>query len=54
MYKYLGENDAERQKNLQALKTWLGEGAWNLNRFKARENVPGVTKEQLEAIKAKY
>jgi hypothetical protein len=54
MYKYLGDNDAERQKNLQALKTWLGDGAWNLNRFKARDGVPGITKEQLDAIKAKY
>ena len=54
MYKYLGESDAERAKNLKTIKDWLGDGAWNLNRFKARENVPGVTKEQLEKIKAKY
>ena len=54
MYKYLGETDAERAKNLATIKAWLGEGAWNLNRFKARESVPGVTKEQLEKIKAKY
>ncbi len=54
MYKYLGDSDAERAKNLATIKAWLGEGAWNLNRFKARENVPGVTKEQLEKVKAKY
>lgn len=54
MYKYLGETDAERAKNLKTIKTWLGEGAWNLNRFKARGDVPAVTKEQLEKIKAKY
>src|SRR5512139_527577 len=54
MYKYLGDNDAERAANLKTIKAWLGEGAWNLNRFKARENVPGVTKEQLEKVKAKY
>ena len=54
MYKYLGDDDAERAKNLATIKAWLGEGAWNLNRFKARENVPGVTKEQLEKVKAKY
>jgi len=54
MYKHLGETDAERAKNLQAIKAWLGEGAWNLNRFGARGDVPGVTKEQLEKVKAKY
>lgn len=54
MYKYLGETDAERAKNLQTLKAWLGDGAWNLNRFNARGDVPGITKEQLEKIKAKY
>ncbi|HRE13451.1 MAG TPA: cytochrome C [Usitatibacteraceae bacterium] len=54
MYKYLGETDAERAANLKTIKAWLGDGAWNLNRFKARESTPGVTKEQLEKIKAKY
>ena len=54
MYKHLGETDEERAKNLATIKAWLGEGAWNLNRFKARGDVPGVTKEQLEKIKAKY
>jgi hypothetical protein len=54
MYKYLGANDAERTKNLQTLKAWLGEGAWNLNRFTASGEVPGVSKAQLEKVKAKY
>lgn len=54
MYKHLGETDEERAKNLKTIKAWLGDGAWNLNRFEARDNVPGVTKEQLEKIKAKY
>jgi len=54
MYQYLGADDAERQKNLQTFKAWVGEGGWNLNRFKARGKVPGVTKEQLEKIRAKY
>jgi hypothetical protein len=54
MYKYLGETDAERAENLKKVKAWLGEGAWNLNRFKAREGVPGVSKEQLEKVKAPY
>lgn len=54
MYQSLGATEEERQKNLQTIKTWLGEGAWNLNRWTARGDVPGITKEQLERIKAKY
>jgi hypothetical protein len=54
MYQYLGSSDEERAKNLNAIKTWLGDGAWNLNRWKARKDVPGITKEQLEKVKAKY
>jgi hypothetical protein len=54
MYQYLGGTDEERQKNLQTFKAWVGEGGWNLNRFKARGKVPGVSKEQLEKIQVKY
>jgi hypothetical protein len=54
MFKYLGETDQDRERNLEKLKTWLGEGAWNLNRWEARGNVPAVTKEQLDKIKARY
>lgn len=54
MYKNLGENDAERQKNLATIKAWVGEGGWNLNRFKARGDVPAITKEQLDKLKLKY
>jgi hypothetical protein len=54
MYQYLGGTDEERQKNLQTFKAWVGEGGWNLNRFKARGKVPGITKEQLEKITVKY
>lgn len=54
MYMFLGANDEERAKNLATIKAWLGEGAWNTNRFKARKDVPGVTKDQLEKITAKY
>ena len=54
MYAFLGSNDDERAKNLATIKAWLGDGAWNMNRFKARGDVPGVTKEQLEKIKARY
>lgn len=54
MYAFLGANEDERAKNLAIIKEWLGEGAWNANRWKARGDVPGVTKDQLEKVKAKY
>jgi hypothetical protein len=54
MYQFLGGTDAERAKNLATIKAWLGEGAWNLNRWEIRGKVPGITKEQLDKIKAKY
>ena len=54
MYQFLGGSDEERARNLKTIKDWLGDGAWNLNRFKARGDVPGITKEQLEKIKAQY
>jgi len=54
MYMYLGATDAERAANIKTIKDWLGDGAWNLNRWKTRGDVPGITKEQLEQIKAKY
>jgi hypothetical protein len=55
MFAYLGANDEERARNLATIKGWLGgDGAWNLNRWEARGNVPAITKEQLERIKAKY
>ncbi|MFO7576707.1 MAG: cytochrome C [Pelovirga sp.] len=54
MYVHLGDDDQERAKNFQTIKTWLGDGAWNLNRWQQRKEVPGVTKAQLEAIKARY
>lgn len=53
-YALLGASDAERAQNLTMLKKWLGDGAWNLNRWEARDKVPAVTKEQLAKIKAKY
>jgi mono/diheme cytochrome c family protein len=54
MYQYLGGTDEERQKNLQTFKDWVGPEGWVLNRFKARGNVPGISKEQLEKILVKY
>lgn len=54
MYKRLGKTDAERVANLKTIKAWLGEGAWNLNRWSKRGDVPAITKEQLEKLKLKY
>jgi hypothetical protein len=54
MYKHLGETDAERSAKLATIKAWLGEGAWNLNRWGKRGDVPAITKEQLEKLKLKY
>ena len=54
MYRYLGGNDQERQKNLALFKAWLGEGGWNLNRWDARGDVPAVSKEQLDKLKLAY
>ena len=54
MYMFLGSDDAERAGNLAKIKSWLGAGAWNLNRWETRGKVPGITKEQLDKVKAKY
>jgi hypothetical protein len=54
MYQYLGGTDAERAANLKLFKAWVGEGAWNLNRWKQRGDVPAITKEQLEKVQLKY
>lgn len=54
MYEHLGDDDAERQKNLNIFKAWIGEDAWTLKRWNARGDVPGVTKEELSKLKLKY
>lgn len=54
MYKYLGGTDAQRGANLKVIKAWVGEGAWNLNRWGKRGDVPAISKEQLEKLKLKY
>lgn len=53
-YQFLGGSDEERAKSLKTIKDGLGDGAWNLNRWKARGDVPGVSKELLDKINAKY
>ena len=54
MHEFLGATDQDRARNLATLKSWLGDGAWKLNRWEARSGVPAITKEQLDKIKAKY
>jgi hypothetical protein len=54
IYAYLGDSDEERAKNLKLIKDWLGEDAWFTNRWMKRGEVPSVTKEQLEKVRAKY
>ncbi|MBW6493142.1 MAG: cytochrome C [Burkholderiaceae bacterium] len=54
MYKRLGSSEEERQKNLALFKEWVGPDAWNLNRWKAKGDVPAITKEQVDKIKVKY
>ncbi len=54
MYKQLGETEADRAKNLAILKEWVGDGGWNLNRWDAKGDVPGVSKDQLGKLKLKY
>ncbi|MDO8767860.1 MAG: cytochrome C [Burkholderiaceae bacterium] len=54
MNQYLGSTDAERAANLKLVKAWVGEGAWNLNRWGVRGDVPMIGKEQLDKIKVKY
>ncbi len=54
MHKHLGETDAERASNFRMLKSWIGEDGWNLNRWKAADNLPAVTKEQMNKLQLKY
>ena len=54
MHQYLGTTDAERKANLALVKAWVGEEAWNLNRWKKRGDVPAITKDQLDKLKLKY
>lgn len=54
MYQYLGATEEERQKNLNLFKQWVGKDAWKLNRWKARGEVPAITKEEMDRIKVEY
>lgn len=46
MYRYLGETEEQRQKNLNVFKSWVGN--WTLKRWK------DISKEDMEGIKVKY
>jgi len=54
MYEYLGEDEAERQRNLAIFKAWIGPDAWKLNRWKTRGDVPGINKDDLDRLLLKY
>ena len=54
MYKYLGETDDERARNLALFKAWIGPQGWTMKRFEARGGVPGISREELEKIQVKY
>lgn len=54
MYVHLGATDQERADNLKLIKAWVGDGAWNLNRWAKRGDVPMISKEQLDKIQIKY
>ena len=54
MYRNLGETEALRSANLNLIKAWVGEGAWNLNAWQKDGDVPAVSKEQLDRLKLKY
>ncbi len=54
MYQNLGSTNEERAANLKLVKAWVGDGAWNLNRWNKRADVPAISKEQLDKIKIKY
>ncbi len=54
MYKYLGETDALRTANLNLVKVWVGEEAWNLNRWENGDGIGAITKEQMDKLKLKY
>ncbi len=46
MYKYLGSTEAERKRNLQIFKEWVGN--WTLKRWK------DLTKEEINGFKVRY
>ena len=54
MYENLGDDDEERQRNLKLFQAWVGQDAWNMKRWNARGDVPGITKEELSKLKLKY
>lgn len=54
MFLHLGSTPQERDANLKRVKAWVGDGAWNLNRWSKRGDVPMVSKEQLDLIKVRY
>jgi hypothetical protein len=54
MYKHLGETDVERTANFKLIKNWVGDEAWNLNRWVKKGDVPAISKEQMDKLQIKY
>lgn len=54
MYRYLGDNEAERQANLTRFKRWLGPDAWSTAHLRPKEEQSGITLEKLLRIQAPY
>lgn len=48
MHEHLGADDDERQRNLAVSKAWVGDDAWNLERW------GDITKEQLDRLELAY
>lgn len=48
MYEHLGADDDERARNFSVFKAWVGEDAWNLERW------GDITKEQLDRLELAY
>lgn len=54
MYLHLGATAAERAKNLDLFKAWVGREAWTLNHWNQKGDMPGISKQELSRIRVKY
>lgn len=54
MYQHLGNDEAERQANLQLFKAWVGEDAWSGKHWQPKKDQPAISKQELERLKLAY
>ena len=54
MYPHLGATEAERQANLALFRAWVGEQAWSGKHWEAKDGQPGISKQELEALRLPY